>query len=306
MILSPNQIDELLSIIERFHVIFIANQLGKDILTDKDKKILSDSGIDFNKISSHGKAEVAFHYGMLADAIKLTANKRLNYEQFKKFIASGRTIPFTQVEKFALNNVKQQMYSDIKGLGNRISKDFTNVLIEHDKGQRQKYEKIIRQESTKAILNRTGVKQLAAKIGERTKDYARDLDRIADYTLHEAYDRGKAQSLNRRLGGAAKCYKQVYPQACENCVRLYLTGAGGSPPKVFYVKDLLNNGTNIGRKVKQWKPVVGATHPYCRCELVDIPPNTEWDIQSQSFVPVRQKPVTLQRKSKAKIKITIE
>lgn len=57
---------------------------------------------------------------------------------------------------------------------------------------------------------------------------------------------------------------------CEHCKRLYL-GPDGAP-RIFKLSTLEANGlNNFGRKVKDWKPVVGATHPHCLCQLIRIP-----------------------------------
>jgi len=62
---------------------------------------------------------------------------------------------------------------------------------------------------------------------------------------------------------------------CPHCRRLYLKPDG--TPKVFSMKQLLSNGTNYGRKTADWKPVVGATHPNCRCHNNMLPDGFGFD-----------------------------
>ena len=45
----------------------------------------------------------------------------------------------------------------------------------------------------------------------------------------------------------------------------------------------MGNGTNIGVKVKDWKPVIGATHPWCNCDLEYVPFGYVWDKKTKSF-----------------------
>ena len=48
---------------------------------------------------------------------------------------------------------------------------------------------------------------------------------------------------------------------CQHCKRLHL-GPDGQP-RIFKLRELERNGTNFGRKARDWLPVVGATHPHC-------------------------------------------
>ena len=241
MMLSPNQLKELLNIIENFHVIFIAKHVGTDILSNEDKNILKNSGIDLKSFSKMGKIEESFHFGILADALSSSKAKNLSYNDFKRYLASSKFIPLTKVERIALNNVKLQSYNDIKGLGNRISSDFTKIVIEQDQKKRAKYERIIKKQSQEAILDRKSVSEFASSLGHKTKDWSRDFDRIADYILHDSFDRGKAQSILSTVGGEAEVYKEVYAGACKECISAYLTAGFGSKPKVFKLSYLLIN-----------------------------------------------------------------
>ena len=54
----------------------------------------------------------------------------------------------------------------------------------------------------------------------------------------------------------------MYAGACKECISAYLTAGFGSKPKVFKLSDLLSNGTNVGRKQKDLKPILGPHHPY--------------------------------------------
>ena len=62
-------------------------------------------------------------------------------------------------------------------------------------------------------------------------------------------------------------YFDVQPDACESCVRAYLTNGRGSAPKRFSIEELLHNGTNEGVQRSRWRPVAGAMHPNCRCTM---------------------------------------
>lgn len=65
--------------------------------------------------------------------------------------------------------------------------------------------------------------------------------------------------------GDVEVFKKVVNDShlCPWCARFY----GVTEPKIYKLKDLQANGSNYGKPKAQWKPVVGSTHPLCRCEL---------------------------------------
>lgn len=304
MILQPHQIQELLNVIDSFHVVFIAQQVGADVLSPNEVDILKLNGIDVEKLKGKdGKVQDAFKFGVLAEALSNKQAKGLNYDKFKSFVGSGKFLPLTQGEESVVRALKYQAYNDIKGLGNKINKEFTQILIEVDQEQRKKYEKDIETEAEEAIINRETQSMLTSKIGHKTGDWSRDLDRIADFVLHSAFDYGKAYKILEETGEDAEVYKSVYKGACKHCIDKYLTNGLGSEPRIFKLKDLMANGTNIGVKTSEWKAVIGPLHPFCRCELEQKPKNSAWNQETQDFTDVVRNMYGVERKSKIKIKI---
>ncbi len=97
---TPNQISELLDIIRRTHVSFIAKQVGTSVLNKSDKAILKKHGVNVAILSKTGKVDDAFRFGMLADALETKAAKKLDYYEFKKFVAEGKFFHLTKVDSF--------------------------------------------------------------------------------------------------------------------------------------------------------------------------------------------------------------
>lgn len=280
MALSPNQIKELVDIIDRYHIIFAAKHVP-DVLTDDDKRILQKQGIPWKRAVGKGGINAAFRFGMLAEALGHKAAKALSFQKFKKFLTEGKFLPATSIEKNALKSVELQTYQDIKGLGNKISRDLSHTLIEVDRRQRAKYLNIIKEETRRAIEERESLSELSSELANKTQDWSRDWDRIADYNLHLAFSTGKAEELLKKYGSEAKVYFEVLPTACKECRRLYLNGDG--TPKIFSLREILNNGTNIGRKTKDWKPVINSVHPYCRCEMFRYDDQYDYNIVTHMF-----------------------
>lgn len=272
-----------------------------DALSKADIKLLKQHGISTETIINT-PADQAYKFGIMAAALKDKRTKTLTYNDFKKFIASGNYVPLTQAEQESLKFVKQQMYNDIKGLGNRISQDFRQTIIEASKIRRAKTVATIKREAIKVMSNRGGVNDLASVLGHKTKDWARDFDRISDYVMHSAYQHGVAAQLAKEFGDDVEVFFHVYPGACKHCIETYLTDGIGSEPKIFKLNDVVANGSNIGRKAKDYLPSIDPLHPFCRCRMDRKPENGLWDKTKKQFVIGRN---TYGVKRKSKIKVTI-
>lgn len=92
------------------------------------------------------------------------------------------------------------------------------------------------------------------------------------------FNMGRVQSYMREGDGPnTLIYFDVYPAACRHCIRLYLTAGIGSEPKLFTAEELIGNGTNIGRRVADWKPtIITAVHPFCYDDKVEVLTNKGW------------------------------
>lgn len=98
--------------------------------------------------------------------------------------------------------------------------------------------------------------------------------------------------------------QSIWSGNCRHCIRLYLTGGTGSEPKLFTIKELMGNGTNIGRKVNDWRPtIITSTHPFCRCLARRYMKGDIWDKETRMF----KQPENYERKvaPKARVKIQV-
>lgn len=293
MIFNQWQIHDMLSVLKRYELIFIAGQLGLDFLSQNDKDILKAAGIDLDKYKNKkGIIEYAFLFGILSEAIGDDRAKKMSYANFKKFLASGNFIPLTEEEEFALQTVKQRAYTDITNLGNRMRTSLSNSVLRNNQQQSLLVQKIIQKKTIKAVELRLGARVLAADLANTSKDWEVDWLRIAYYLTHEAYNSGRAQSVLKEYGADAEVYFDVYPGACQRCRELYLIDPEDpdSEPIVFKLKDIIANGNNIGRKVKDWLPTISPTHPYCRCTINHKKSGFAWDAELRAFtIPIKKK-----------------
>lgn len=294
---TPKQVQELYNIIELNHIIYIGQVVGIDILQPDDLKILRQFGVDLDEITTEWTdLEQAFYWGRLSQALKQYSSK-IVYRDFKEYLKRGQYIPLNQTEKYALKYVKQASYSHIKGLGDRVRADVNGIVTENDPLLRSSYEEVIRSAAERTIIERDSLQNMVLEIGNRTGDWQRDLGRIVDTEMQNAYQYGRAEQIKREKGSLSMVYKDVFPGACRHCINLYLTDGVGSKPKLFTLQELQANGTNIGKKVTDWLPTLSGVHPWCRCQLHGYTDGYIWDEAKNMFVP----PINEKREKKGVI-----
>lgn len=303
MILSPDQISEILQLIEYHHVLFGAKFLGTDPLSPEDKLLLKKYGIDISKISGTNYIETAYKFGILSRALQKKDIQSIKYNDFKKWIQKGGYIPLSASEKNTVEYLKRKSFSYLKNLGGKIQSDTQQMLLEQDNKVRQKNEQLVKKELKEGILKRNTNKEIMLNLGNKTGDWMRDWNRIVETEMHTAYQEGRADDIQKNSSDDDPLvFKHVQNSACRHCIRLYLTDGLGSQPIIFKLSQLRANGTNIGVKINDWKPVISSVHPHCRCELQELPKGYIWDQEKQMFVP---KKVENKIERKSKIYITI-
>lgn len=282
---TNRHIQEFFSIIEMNHLIYTAQVVGVDSLLPEDITLLKRFGIDVDSLRTDWtELTQSFHWGRLSQALGSYAGA-ITYNDFSEYLKRGQYIPLNQTEKYALKYVKQNTYTHIKGLGDRVKVTVNGIITENDPLVRASYENVIRDAAERTIIERDSLQNMVLEIGHKTGDWKRDIGRIVDTEMQNAYQYGRSEQIKREQGSLSKVYKHVFPQACKYCIKLYLTNGMGSQPRIFTLKELQSNGTNIGRKAADWQPVIPATHPWCRCELTPIPEGYVWDEEKGMFSP---------------------
>lgn len=278
MILSPQQVFEVMSILDRYALVFIAHHIGPSTLTDSEKQLLSKSGVDFSKISSdQSKVSQAFKFGLLSSALGDARAKKMTYNQFLQYLKSGKMIPLTSLENAAIKTLQYQTRTDLDKFISRIKGDVSDKLVYANKKKNSvKHSKEVTAAVKSAIENRKGIQHVISELGHSTGKWNRDLGRIADFVMHTAMDEGRAAMYERQGGKQSLVYKDVYDGACKHCIRLLLTGGVGSQPILFSLDQLKANGTNVGRKAIDWKAVVGPIHPWCYDSETEVLTNQGW------------------------------
>lgn len=107
------------------------------------------------------------------------------------------------------------------------------------------------------------------KSGDAINLLAKNLNSCINSLSHNLVETGIVNSiLEGKRPEDVKVIKIVWPGACKYCAETYLHPDG--TPKVFTVKELLDNGYDLFRKPEDYKPVISSLHFNCRCTLAPI------------------------------------
>lgn len=291
---SIDQIHELLSILDKQNLIFISSKLGLTYLTEDELSRLQKFGINPFHLyeDSNDIVKMSFNFGLISDALGDKESKSITFESLKEYFQKGNHIPLTQVERGTIDSIKKQYLGDIKANNGKIFQDINNIISQKEKDNRKSYEAVIRGEVEKGILLKKTSSEIARELARKTGDWNRNFKRIVEYISHLAFDEGRAASIEDKYGKDALVAKNVFSGACRYCISLYLTAGIGSQPKIFKLSQLQDNGTNIGRKAKDYKSVIGPTHPFCRCTLFKVDNQFDWNDKIQKFdIPKNNPPI---------------
>jgi hypothetical protein len=304
MTFSVDKIQKLLNIIRYNHTFLIATNLGTDVLSKEDENLLQIYGVDMKIFDKNvPEYEKMFLLGRLTSTLNEAQIRQLEFNDVEKYVKRGQYIDLSQRERNELKMAKMKTYSHIKGLGSRVENKVTNIITEEEQKRKSDYEKVIKKEIERGVVERKSVTNIVSEIGNSLNDWQRDWGRIVETEMNDIFQQGRAATMTENFGEDTNVYKEVYEKACRYCISAYLTSGIGSKPKIFKLSELEANGSNVGKKVIDWKPVLYSMHPSCRCLLKRVPEGYEWDEEKGQFVLPEKWERKVKRKSKIKIQV---
>lgn len=181
----------------------------------------------------------------------------------------------------------------VRGLGNIVSEDLDTlvretwdeaaIVAEGDRDQRLVTRETIRESTSEAVARGWAADRLASELGNKTLDWGRNWRRIAATELQAAANEGTVIAAIRLDGAETRIARIPEPDACPACRALFLDPETGRP-RIFLARELVENGTNVGKPRDDWKPTVWPTHPHCRCPAQRVPRGFVFD-DSWNLVP---------------------
>ena len=299
MNVNINLLLRLMEVLQKNQSIFIASTLGLNYLSEYDKFLLKINGVDIEKISNMNDIDRMFYFGFYSQMFGNRKSFKVKKSEFEKWFQKEIKKPISTQRKAALEFLKNRTFTDITGLGNKISNNLQNRILISSKKEKNLIRKKIKSATIKAFKENKSQQELASILRDLTKEWSRDFSRIADYVLQESYAYGRLANIIETYGEDVKVYKETFPGVCVHCEKNY--GSPGQEPIIYTIDELLKNGDNIGRK--EQLPVLGQAHPWARSILHPVPPNSKWDNNKRQFVITRDNR-GIKRNAKVKINIS--
>lgn len=270
-----------MELLDDAHLVFIAEVLGREYLTDAEVRRLRQQGL--LQDVAEDLVEEAYRFGVLSGRLPGKAPEDIKLGEFIRFM--GGTLPaLTFEEKQAIDHAKRNIAVYVRGLGNTLAKKGHQVLVDADAKLRRRRMLQIRQLVSEGMDQRKTIKEVAQSLKDLTKDQSRDWLRIAATEVNNAFQEGRLAAIVKAAGGKDPIvFKRVAPDCCAYCRLLYVE-KDGITPRLFRLSELVANGSNVGRKAGKptlkgtgWKPCVESTHPWCRCVLMHLPDGFGFD-----------------------------
>jgi hypothetical protein len=246
--------------------------VGYSVLSEEDKRKATAAGlVEINRplieslylIARHRSSEAGRKNVSLRDLIALAG------------LSSALAIA-SDVEAYSIEQAKRQMYDAIQNSKEELKKRIRQGILRlNDEARLDK----IKNAEAEAAKKEKMLKDFMVMVG------------AAIYTVTSNFTRGATVALTNLINNAAidearsktgflpskviRVYKRVIndDRLCAWCSSFYQNKDG--TPKVYTLEELLDNGSNDGKPKNEWKPVIGSTHPRCRCQLHYLLPGEE-------------------------------
>lgn len=167
-----------------------------------------------------------------------------------------------------------------------------NLMIYH-----QKLKNVVPDTIAEGIARNKTVKEISRSLKDKMDNYYTNWDRIVRTELNRANNLASIDAIIEN--NKSKDFKEIYvyfsgphdTTTCKHCLNL-LFQPDGITPKVFKLSEVIANGTNYGRKARDWKAVQDGIHPNCFDKETEVLTNRGWkffkdvDIKTDTFLSV--------------------
>jgi hypothetical protein len=275
-VLTDKQIKEIENIIDQHMSLLTYVATGKGKI---DPSLLKSLGLPAEAPSL---VKNSFILGKIIQLMKDSDIKNMSFQELKE---KAKIYKLSPVERNSLKFAEQNAAQFVTALGNRVTTQILSAVAQAG-GQATLAEAehgIIKDTVAESILKQHTRSKLATELGHADGDWLRDWQRVATTELWNAKLNGEVMTILQGKSiyantekGDTKVFRRPAPDACAHCKRLLLE-SDGVTPKVFKLSELIANGTNVGKKTRDWLPIVGTIHPNCVCPIAVLPAGFGFD-----------------------------
>ena len=261
-LIPPDKIKAAQRIIKKFHAKIIFRIIGPEALTEEELALVPKGT---KRADTH---EQAYKYG------RTLARGEAKESQPLKTTSTKFETKLPEASQASLGNAQTEASSWLRKLGEKVASQFISIVSDADRRWRSKMLSTVGDTLKESIERKKSIGEIKTALGQNVGEWTKDWERIAVTEKVRAMNQGVADQYREEFGDPF-VFVRPGPEACPQCKKHYL-GSDGFP-KIFLLSKLEANGTNVGRKQREWQPVVPPQHPSCGCVLVRIPPGWGFD-----------------------------
>lgn len=259
MIISKQTLEKIKKIINEEYKYLLISIAGKETLTKDELDQLRVAGFEVDDKNESLLKRIYYHNVLneLRSLESPTSIPEMRKQQQALPQGTAHSSAEEHIgESFAhsINKLKSDAQSRLEGFIRQNNMAYRNNALQN----------LERPDDMDKLVKESTLGQLKATLRAASDDVGKNFERIAITETSNALGLGSVDRviMQNKDKDAKDIYVYRIPvndsRLCAHCRRFYLDRDGS--PVLYRLSTLLNNGTNYGLKVIDWKPVVGATH----------------------------------------------
>jgi len=266
--LTDQQIQLIKRIINKNFNMFLLSTLGANSLNREDLYELQKLGL-LNYLMNNNLFRDAFKMGKERKG----PQSELIPDTYEKWRSKRYNDYFTAIDNQAMDEVAKSSEFYTKKFKDNVTNKLLSKILESNREAIRTNAGPVSANSQKKITEPLDRKELAKELEQQTKNSFMDWERIVSTELNAAYSQGAVHAILEDNKHKDPNDILVYMQGpldagtCKWCKKFY---HDGNSFKVYRLVDLLENGTNVGRKAADWQAVIPPMHPRCRHRVVEL------------------------------------
>lgn len=274
MVTNKETMEKIREIVQKHFMRLVVSVLGKDALTEKEKKELQDLGVDTSNPDS--LMTLVYNHNFINHPVDEISPSTV--EGMKNQQSVTGLNPQGTAHEYTIENINDKMKQLINKMKVDTATKLENIVRENnDLYKMNALQNLDRTPDLDDLMKESTLGKLKQKLRDTSGDGTRDWTRVAVTEMSNAIglasvDRIVSDNVDSDLDEVYVFRITVKDaKTCKWCRRFYDDKDGS--PKLYKLTTLLGNGSNYGKKTDGWLPVVGATHPNERCsQMLELKP----------------------------------
>jgi len=180
------------------------------------------------------------------------------------------------VRDYALKYLRESAGTFIDKWAEKSVIDYSTIINRNLITYHQQLKNTVKETMSDAMARKKTAKQMVSMLRDKTHDLAKDWDRVVTTELAQAQNLGALDAITENNPDKEPNEVYVYKtgphdsKTCKWCKLFWFLGDGVTP-KVYKLSELMANGSNYGKKQRDWLPTIENTHPNERHFLMELP-----------------------------------